>query len=501
VSIDRYVFADNILSIYSTDAIETVTTAGYLNELRDVVVFNSSRPKITQDETGLEFTETRVLLEEDQLVRIFIEKDVHNLIITDLLPDVLTKRFQDSTLTKEISELQTGIGITPSPSVFSISIPDDSLTYFMAPFPYEGDAYQIVSDDDTEPLWDAGTWIDGAVPSQSGSIAVPDLAGYSVSETKYLGTRNGTTVTQGEAAADDSRNDGNGGITIKANDSSTTGLTTTIKEWGLETTSDAEDLQVAGALDSLLGIVGVGDIVHVRTVDGSGDTVTDWSFRVLTATSSVTIEVIQEVGLMQFDTAGNLLVSQGTFLTGERYPSTAAAVSDIDGTDGSSSVTLTFASTDYDNGDSITLSATDSDPSIDGEYTITKTSATEGVITISGTTWTSDGTTASAVFSHLSRGYFDSADFSDYFIWAHGDGDVTVATGECKLVSIICNTQLSGATVILDGTSAAGTAVLTLPDGMTAGTIYDLHDMRMTTGIFIDDGSSAGDIVLIWKRK
>jgi hypothetical protein len=156
--------------------------------------------------------------------------------------DITTVESNADDLQIQISELQTGIGITPSPALFTISVPDDSLTYFIAPFPYAGDAYQIVSDDDTEPLWDAGTWITGAVPSQSGSIAVPDMAGYAASETKYLWTRNGAVVSQGLPAANDPLSDGNPvpGLVIKAKDtlSPESGTTAWVLTTGTDPTTD-----------------------------------------------------------------------------------------------------------------------------------------------------------------------------------------------------------------------------------------------------------------------
>lgn len=87
---------------------------------------------------------------------------------------------------------------------------------------------------------------------------------------------------------------------------------------------------------------------------------------------------------------------------------------------------------------------------------------------------------------------------TNYLVWAHGDGDTLVTDEPALLFGIFCNVQLTGATVIKNGVDASGEAVITLPSGMTVGTFYELPGIKMNDGIFIDDGSSAGTVVLCW---
>jgi len=88
---------------------------------------------------------------------------------------------------------------------------------------------------------------------------------------------------------------------------------------------------------------------------------------------------------------------------------------------------------------------------------------------------------------------------SNYFVWAHGDGDKLVTASPALLVGIFCNATFTGATNVEDGATDAGTVVITLPNGFAAGTYYDLHSIKMDDGIFIDDGSSAGTMVVLWR--
>lgn len=88
---------------------------------------------------------------------------------------------------------------------------------------------------------------------------------------------------------------------------------------------------------------------------------------------------------------------------------------------------------------------------------------------------------------------------TNYTVWAHGDGDTLVTDQAALLFGIFCNTQLTGATVVKNGSNASGEAVVTLPSGMTVGTFYELPGVKMNEGIFVDDGSSAGEVILFWR--
>jgi len=114
----------------------------------------------------------------------------------------------DSQLSNLVSKrlgLNTNIG---SPTNFSISIPDESLRYFIAPIDLQYDAYQVVTDDATPPLATALNWALGSIPASSGSVSVPDLLQYSVQEIKYLWILNGSVVTQVKPSTSEPNSDG-----------------------------------------------------------------------------------------------------------------------------------------------------------------------------------------------------------------------------------------------------------------------------------------------------
>ena len=86
----------------------------------------------------------------------------------------------------------------------------------------------------------------------------------------------------------------------------------------------------------------------------------------------------------------------------------------------------------------------------------------------------------------------------EYTVWAHGDGDTLITASPAILCGVFCNVQVTGASTVEDGSTAAGTVVVTIPNGMTVGTYYELG-CKMDDGIFIDDGSSAGTVVILWR--
>jgi hypothetical protein len=276
--------------------------------------------------------------------------------------------------------------------------------------------------------------------------------------------------------------DGGGGYAVKANDSSSTGLTAR-KEHYLETTSDSTALMVAGALDSFLGIVKEGDIVHVRTVDGGGDTVTDWSLRVLTADTSVTAEVIQEVGLMEFDSAGNLLTSMATLLADERYPGSEETISDI-----STGGIVTFSVADYDDGDQGVI--LNSDNSADGTYTVVKTDTTHCTLLDSdgdAVTFGSQGTTGTMTFTHLSRG--SSKDKEQEGVTIQTMLDDVSATGNSSLInspagllSFECKDVHDTSGAVSATVSIYGTNETTIPS-VNSGTVLKTFSLSGTTEV------------------
>ena len=89
----------------------------------------------------------------------------------------------------------------------------------------------------------------------------------------------------------------------------------------------------------------------------------------------------------------------------------------------------------------------------------------------------------------------------NYTVWAHGDGDTVVSSVPALLFGIFCNTAITGASVVKNGTDATGDAVVTIPDSMAIGTYYELPGIKMNAGIFIDDASSAGDVVVLWRAQ
>ena len=82
--------------------------------------------------------------------------------------------------------------------------------------------------------------------------------------------------------------------------------------------------------------------------------------------------------------------------------------------------------------------------------------------------------------------------------WAHGDGDTVIVSEPALLYGVFCNVQLTGASIIKNGVDASGETKVTLPSGMTAGTLYELPGIKMPDGIFVDDGSSAGEVLICW---
>lgn len=219
MAITRYDYQDGVLSVHTTDAIATVLTDGYLNDLRSVIIHDGARPKISSVDGLLTFSETRTMLDIDQVLRVYIGNEIYELIVTALLPDVATKKYEDAQIRADISQLQTGIGITPATGVLTITVPDNSLVFFVAPVNATYDGWQFVTDDDTEPLYDASTWNTGQIPTQSNGTTIPNLADWTTAEKRYTWLRSGTTVTQLKPASTDPKSDGATvpGVIIQAN--------------------------------------------------------------------------------------------------------------------------------------------------------------------------------------------------------------------------------------------------------------------------------------------
>jgi hypothetical protein len=98
--------------------------------------------------------------------------------------------------------------------------------------------------------------------------------------------------------------------------------------------------------------------------------------------------------------------------------------------------------------------------------------------------------------------YGVGVDECEYFAWAHGDGD-TLVTGSdttgALVFGVLVTDTITGATNIEDGATDAGVVVLTVPNSAAIGTFWDLKGAKFDDGIFIDDGSSAGSLIILWR--
>ena len=83
---------------------------------------------------------------------------------------------------------------------------------------------------------------------------------------------------------------------------------------------------------------------------------------------------------------------------------------------------------------------------------------------------------------------------------AAGAGGAAIAlTGPGRLCRITVQTLGTAATVIYDNTSAAGTALFTVPASPAVGTIYDVQ-MPAAIGIFVGGATNTSGITLSYTK-
>lgn len=201
------------------------------------------------------------------------------------------------------------------------------------------------------------------------------------------------------------------------------------------------------------------------------------------------------------------VVSLGTYLTGERYPTTVSAVSSISNSGGSA--LFVFASTDYDDGDQVVASGfTGNSGYVNGTWTVVKASPLTATLKDSaGTTvtWLNVGSatdTGTFTFTHLSRGYFvvrdeggGGASVTKMEDWDDGDG----ASGNGTAIAAPSSKMTFQA--VANGSSGAFTAVVTIK-GSNDGTNFEtLGTISLSgTATTADSDGFAVDAAWAWIR-
>ena len=96
-----------------------------------------------------------------------------------------------------------------------------------------------------------------------------------------------------------------------------------------------------------------------------------------------------------------------------------------------------------------------------------------------------------------SNQYAVGVDECNYDAWVTATGDAIISAVPALVFGVLVTVTTSGAIEVRDGTTAAGTLVLTIPTGATAGTFYELKGAKFNTGVFIDDASTAGSLTVL----
>ena len=98
-----------------------------------------------------------------------------------------------------------------------------------------------------------------------------------------------------------------------------------------------------------------------------------------------------------------------------------------------------------------------------------------------------------------SNQYGVGVDECNYHAWATATGDEQVSAAPALVFGVLVTVAITGTINIEDGTDDTGTVVLTIPTTTAVGTFFDLKGAKFNTGIFIDDASTVGSIVVLWR--
>ena len=103
-----------------------------------------------------------------------------------------------------------------------------------------------------------------------------------------------------------------------------------------------------------------------------------------------------------------------------------------------------------------------------------------------------------------SNQYGVGVDECSYHAWATATGDELITgsnTTGSLVFGVLVTVAVTGTINIEDGATDAGTVVLTIPTGAAVGTFWDLKGCKFDDGIFIDDASTVGSIIVLWRAQ
>lgn len=96
-------------------------------------------------------------------------------------------------------------------------------------------------------------------------------------------------------------------------------------------------------------------------------------------------------------------------------------------------------------------------------------------------------------------GFTNSAEPTEYFVWAHGDTDVTITSEAAMLYGYSVTLTLAGDFALRDGTSNTDPLIVTSANNAATGVNVSMPGVKCDSGIFIDDNASAGTIVVYYR--
>lgn len=98
--------------------------------------------------------------------------------------------------------------------------------------------------------------------------------------------------------------------------------------------------------------------------------------------------------------------------------------------------------------------------------------------------------------------YGVGVDECEYHAWATADNDVQVSADPALVFGVLVTVATAGGVInIEDGTDDTGTVVLSIPASTAIGAFFDLKGAKFNTGVFIDDASSSGSVVVFWRKQ